>query len=320
MHQPDLATRLTDQGADPRQVGAAKNAALAEVSLLLAVFFVGMDVVSVKYALEGFPPLVFMPIRYVLAGLLLLAFLRLLGRNAGGGLGRGDLLALAGLGLVGIAINYVGYTVGLSLTTGSNAALIIATAPVWGLLLGIVLGLERGSWMGALGLGLAIAGVALVVGGGLGSAGASVGGDLLVCVSAFSWGAYTVLSLPVLRRLDPLVVGAWTMLLGGLAALPLAFTGFPDLSEPISSVEWGSVEKVAWAAAAYSTVLCSSFAIAAYQANVARRGANRVLVYLYLQTLVGLLASVVLLGEGLGAAKVAGAGIILLGVYLARRA
>jgi drug/metabolite transporter (DMT)-like permease len=251
---------------------------------------------------------------------LLLASLRLFGWNAGAGLGRGDLLALAGLGLVGIAINYVGYTVGLSLTSGSNAALIIATAPVWGLLLGVVLGLERGSWMGALGLGLAIAGVALVVGEGLGSEEASVGGDLLVCVSAFSWGAYTVLSLPVVRRLDPLVVGAWTMLLGGLAALPLAFTGFPYLSGSLSSVEWGSVGAAAWAAAAYSTVLCSSFAIAAYQANVARRGANRVLIYLYLQTLVGLLASVVLLGEGLGTAKVAGAAVILLGVYLARRA
>jgi len=115
-------------------------------------------------------------------------------------------------------------------------------------------------------------------------------------------------------------VGAWTMLLGGLAALPLAFTGFPGLSASISSVQWGSVGTPAWAAAAYSTVLCSSFAIAAYQANVARRGANRVLVYLYLQTLVGLLASVALLGEGLGAAKVAGAAVILLGVYLARRA
>jgi drug/metabolite transporter (DMT)-like permease len=318
MHATDPATRLTDLGAPPRP--GAKNAALAEVSLLLAVFFVGMDVVSVKYALEGFPPLVFMPVRYVLAGLLLLASLRLFGWNAGAGLGRGDLLALAGLGLVGIAINYVGYTVGLSLTSGSNAALIIATAPVWGLLLGVVLGLERGSWMGALGLGLAIAGVALVVGEGLGSEEASVGGDLLVCVSAFSWGAYTVLSLPVVRRLDPLVVGAWTMLLGGLAALPLAFTGFPYLSGSLSSVEWGSVGAAAWAAAAYSTVLCSSFAIAAYQANVARRGANRVLIYLYLQTLVGLLASVVLLGEGLGTAKVAGATVILLGVYLARRA
>ncbi len=311
---------MKDQVAGPTRADAKGNPLLAEISLLLAVFFVGMDVVSVKYALEDLPPLVFMPIRYVLAGLLLLAFLRLFGWNADVGLGRGDLPAIGGLGLVGIAINYVGYTVGLSLTSGPNAALIIATAPVWGLLLGVVLGLERGSWMGALGLGLAIAGVGLVVGGGLGSSGASVGGDLLVCVSALSWGAYTVLSLPVLRRLDPLIVGAWTMLLGGLAALPLALTGFPGLSEPISSVEWGSVGAAAWASAAYSTVLCSSFAIAAYQANVARRGANKVLVYLYLQTLVGLLASVVLLGEGLGAAKVAGAAVILLGVYLARRA
>ena len=183
-----------------------------------------------------------------------------------------------------------------------------------------MLSLEPGSWTGALGLGLAIAGVALVVGGGLGSEEASLGGDLLVCVSAFSWGAYAVLSLPILRRLDPLVVGGWTMLLGGLAALPLAVTGIPGLSEPISSVEWGSVGAAAWAAAAYSTVLCSSFAIAAWQVNVARLGANKVLVYLYLQTLVGLLASVVLLGEDLGAAKVAGAATIMLGVDLARRA
>ena len=209
---------------------------------------------------------------------------------------------------------------GLSLTSGSNASLIFATAPVWGLLLGVVLGLERGSWRGALGLGLAVAGVALVVSGGLGSAGSSVGGDLLVCASALAWGAYTVLSLPVLRRFDPLVVAGWTMLLGGLAALPLAFTGFPGLSEPVSSVRWGSVGLGSWAAAVYSTVLASGFAIAAWQANVSRLGANRVLVYLYLVTLVGLLFSVLLLGEDLGAEKVAGAAVILLGVYLARRA
>ena len=286
--------------------------------MLLAVFFVGTDVVSVTYALKGFPPLVLMPIRYTLAGLLLLATLRFLGRKVGPA--RPDLLALTGLGLVGVTLNHVGYTLGLSLTTGSNAALVVATAPVWGLLLGVVLGLERGSWRGALGLGLAIAGVALVVGGGLGSAGASVGGDLLVCLSACSWGAYTVLSLPVLRRLDPLVVAGWTLLLGGLAALPLAFTGVPGLSGPLSSVEWDSVGASSWTAAAYSTVLCSSFAIAAWQVNVSRLGANRVLLYLYLLTLVGLAASVVLLGEGLGASKVAGAAVILLGVYLARRA
>lgn len=68
-----------------------------------------------------------------------------------------------------------------------------------------------------------------------------MGGDLLVCLSAFSWGAYAVLSMPVLRRLDPLVVGGWTMLLGGGAVLPLALIGFPGLSEQLSSVDWGAV-------------------------------------------------------------------------------
>ena len=237
--------------------------------MLLAAFFVGTDVVSIKYALEGFPPLVFMPIRYALAGLLLLASLRLLRRKIR--LASRDLAALAGLGLVGVSLNQVGYTVGLSLTSGSNSALIFASAPVWGLLLGAVLGMERPAAGGVLGLALALGGVALVV-GGAGSGGASVGGDLLVCLSAFSWGAYAVLSMPVLRRLDPLVVGGWTMLIGGAAVLPLAFAGYPGLSEPLSSVGWGSVGASSWTAAAYSTVLCSAFAIAAWQVNVSRLG------------------------------------------------
>ena len=159
---------MTGRETGPTRNSAKGSPALAEASLLLAVFFVGTDVVSIKYALlEGFPPLVLMPFRYVLAGLLLLAAIGLLGRK--GAVSPGELPALAGLGLIGVALNQVGYTVGLSLTSGSNASLVFATAPVWGLLLGIVLGLERGSWAGALGLGLAIAGVALVVGGGLGS-------------------------------------------------------------------------------------------------------------------------------------------------------
>jgi drug/metabolite transporter (DMT)-like permease len=300
--------------------GAKQGAKLGEVSLLLAAFFVGTDFVSVKYAIRGLPPLALVPLRYIVAGLLLLGLLRLIGHTGGVGVPLRELPVMVGLGFVGVTLNQVGYTVGLSLTSGSNGALIFATAPVWGLLLGIVLRLERGTWLGVLGLGMAVGGVALVVGDGLGSPEASVGGDLLVCVSAFSWGAYTVLSLPVLGRFDPLVVAGWTILLGGTAALPFAFTGFPGLSEPVTSVDWSSVGIESWVAAVYSTVLASAFAIAAWQANVSRLGANRVLVYMYLVTIFGLASSVLLLGEGLSLEKLAGAAVILLGVYLARRA
>jgi drug/metabolite transporter (DMT)-like permease len=291
---------------------------VAEVSLFFAAVFVGMDFVAVKYALEGIPPLVLVPIRYVLAGLMLLGLLRFSGRKMG--IGRRDLPTMFGLGLVGVALNQVGYTAGLGLTSGSNGALIFATAPIWGLLLGVALRLERASWQNTLGLGLAVTGVALVVGGGLGSPEASIAGDLLVCLSALSWGAYAVLSLPILRRHDPLLVAGWTMLLGGAAVVPFGLTGLPGLSDPLGSVDWGSVGPVSWAAVIYSTLFASGFAIAAWQANVSRIGANKVLVYMYVVTLVGLAASVALLGEGLGRGKLAGAGVILLGVYLARRA
>jgi drug/metabolite transporter (DMT)-like permease len=308
--------RTTDQARN----GTKKRGTLGEFFLLLAAFFVGTDFVSVKYALQGLPPLVLVPLRYVVAGFAILVLLRLFGNGTGIGLTPRNLAVMVGLGFVGVTLNQVGYTVGLSLTSGSHGALIFATAPIWGLLLGIALGLERGTWRGAAGLGLAVAGVALVVGDGLGSPEASVGGDLLVCLSALSWGAYTILSLPVLARLDPLLVAGWTMLLGGLAALPLALTGFPGLSEPLSSVQWNAVSVGSWAAVFYSTVLASAFAIAAWQANVSLLGANRVLVYMYLVTLFGLTFSVLLLGEELSAEKVAGALVILGGVYLARRA
>ena len=52
--------------------------------------------------------------------------------------------------------------------------------------------------------------------------------------------------------------------------------------------------------------------------GVRRVGANRVLVYQYLVTLIGVSAGILLLGEGFGPEKILGAVILLAGVYLAR--
>jgi drug/metabolite transporter (DMT)-like permease len=121
-----------------------------------------------------------------------------------------------------------------------------------------------------------------------------------------------VLSLPLLRRHPPLVVAAYTMLFGGIAASPFAVPGFV-------TAEWGEVSRGAWEAVAYSTLLVAAFGFYAWQRGVSRVGANRVLVYQYLITLVGVTSGVVLLGEVLTANKVLGGAVILAGVYLARR-
>lgn len=258
---------------------------------------------------EAVPPLLFAAVRFTTVGLLLWLLLRLLEPEARV---RGrDLLPVASLGLVGITLNQSAFTVGVSLTTAANTALVYSTAPIWGMLLGAFLGLERPRLLGILGVALAFGGVGLVVYGGLGAPGASLTGDLLVLAAAAFWGSYTVLSIPLLRRHPPLAVAAYSILLGGLAMTPFSLF---DLD-----VEPSALTGAVWLAALFSTLGSGAFGFAAWQAGVSRVGANRVLVYQYLVTLVGVSAGLLLLGEGFGPGQILGALVLLFGVYLARR-
>jgi drug/metabolite transporter (DMT)-like permease len=286
------------------------KAALVEASLLLAVLFLGTNPVAVKVAVAEFPPIPFVAMRFTLAGLLLFVLVALLEPREGRP-GRRDLLSLAAVGLVGVGANNIAFTLGVSMTTASETALIYAAVPIWGILLGLALGLERPTRWGILGVCLAFLGVAVVVYGGL-TGNTSLLGNLLVVVATVCWGSYAVLSLPLLRRHSPLVVASYTMLFGGLGALPLALPGFLDAG-------WVEASARTWEALAYSTLLVAAFGFWAWQRGVSQVGANRVLVYQYLITLVGVAAGVLLLGESLTANKVLGGAVILLGVYLARR-
>jgi drug/metabolite transporter (DMT)-like permease len=102
------------------------------------------------------------------------------------------------------------------------------------------------------------------------------------------------------------------MLFGGLAVLPLASLQLPG-------VDWGAVSPGGWGAIAYSALLVAAFGFTFWQRGISRIGANRMLVYQYLITLVGVIAGVVFFGESFGIDKVLGAAILLGGVYLARR-
>ena len=68
-----------------------------------------------------------------------------------------------------MAIGQTAFTFGVSMTSAANTGLIFATAPIWGLLLGLMLGLERPAWRGIAGVGLSILGVGIVFYEGLGT-------------------------------------------------------------------------------------------------------------------------------------------------------
>ena len=281
-----------------------------EAALLLTVFFFGTNFTAVKIVVESVPPILFAATRFTLAGLLLLFLLRFV--EQGISLRRADFLAVLGLGIVGVTLTQTVFTLGVSLTTAANTALVYSTAPVWGMLLGFALGLERPRLAGILGIGLSLVGVGFIVYGGLEFAGTSLVGDALILAAAVFWGSYTMLSLSLLKRYSPLALAAYAMTLGGLAAFPLAAL------DP-GGFHVGALDGLTWGAAAYSALFSSAFGFAAWGWGISHVGANRVLIYQYLVTLIGVTTGIVLLGEDFGLGQLIGAVVILCGVYLARR-
>jgi drug/metabolite transporter (DMT)-like permease len=290
--------------------GKDMAALLTETSLILAAVFWGTNYAATKFAALSIPPISVVAVRFLAGGLLMYAALRILEPESK--LARKDLLSMAGLGCLGVAIGQTTFTFGVSLTSAANTGFIFATAPVWGLLFGFVLGLERPTWRGAAGVGLSILGIGVIFYEGLRLEGASLIGDLLVLLSAMGFGAYTVLSMRVLVRYSPLAVATYPILFGAPLMLLVSIPFFTRL-------EWDGVGMGAWAAVVFSALFATAFAFSAWQTGVSRIGANRVLVYQYLISITGVASGIVFFGEVLGFEKLLGGAVTLLGVYVARR-
>jgi len=290
--------------------GKDRAALLTETSLILAAVFWGTNYAVTKFAALSIPPISVVAVRFLVGGLLMYTALRILEPESK--LAPKDLLPMAGLGCLGVAIGQTTFTFGVSLTSAANTGFIFATAPVWGLLSGFVFGLERPTWRGAAGVGLSILGVGVIFYEGFRLEGASLIGDLLVLLAAMGFGAYTVLSMRVLVRYSPLAVATYPILFGAPLVLLVSVPFFTRL-------EWEGVGMGAWAAVVFSAVFATAFAFSAWQTGVSRIGANRVLVYQYLISLTGVASGIIFFGKMLGFEKLLGGALTLFGVYLARR-
>ena len=162
-----------------------RAAVLTELSLLAAAVFWGSNYAATKYAAGHIPQLPIVAFRFAIGGLLLVVVLRLLEPESR--LERKDLLPMVGLGCLAVTVAQTSFTYGVSLTSTANTGLVFATAPVWGLLLGSVLGLERPTRWGVLRVGLSIVGVVFRE-GPAGAEGASPVGDVLILVAAITVG------------------------------------------------------------------------------------------------------------------------------------
>ena len=262
------------------------------VAAFIAVYIIwGSTYLAIRFADETMPPFVMASVRFVVAGGLLYAWLRLRGtprpklihwRSA---LIIGGLLLAAGNGLVSFAEVQV---------PSSVAAVIIAMVPLW---MALIDWLRPGGVRPSLGvmLGLAVgfAGVALLVTQGNDAGGVlTIFGVGTLLVASISWATGSLYARGAPLPKSPLMGTATEMLAGGAILLVVAtITG-----------QWGQlhIEKISAASAiglAFLIIFGSLVAFSAYVWLLRNVSSARVSTYAYVNPAVAVFLGWALAGE-----------------------
>lgn len=279
--------------------------------LLAAAIWGGMYVVS-KWSFAELPPVTMGLARMVLGGVACWLLIRQTGRA---GYQREDRGRFARLGVV-VCGTIVTQFVGTDLATAAEGALLTTTTPAFVVLLAWLLLQEIPTIRTVGGTVLAFAGALIVVAGQTGLrglfAGGTVWGSLLLLTAAAAWALVTVLGKPLVARYGALPAMTYAC----LWSLPF----FPPIllwevsHRPVHLPSLGGLLAILYLGLA-------STALAWYLWYKGLEGlpAGVVAVFFFAQPVVGGILAWLFLGERLGAAFLAGGGVIASGILLAAR-
>jgi drug/metabolite transporter (DMT)-like permease len=279
---------------------------VADVLAIAAVVNWGLSYGLTKLALAEWRPLAFTGTRFVAMALIAAVVLTAQGRLRV--LVGPDWRRFALGGLLGFTLYQLGFIVGLDRTSALSSTLLLATIPLFSLLFLRLGGSERVRLRQWVGVGLAIAGVALVVltkpeGPRISDARL---GDGLSLAAAASFALYGIVTRPLGERYPASTVLAGSLLLGSLPLIPLGLLESP-------SQHWSAVTPWGWAIWLYSVVFPVYLGYTWWTAALTARGVAAIAPYVLLVPLVGGAIAVVWIGEPLTASLALGAALILLG-------
>jgi drug/metabolite transporter (DMT)-like permease len=275
---------------------------VATAALILVTAVWGVTFVQVKDAVELYPLLAFLALRYLIATAALapVAVRRL------GGFGREGLVAgavLGGLVALGIGLQ----TAGLERTTVTSTGFITGLYVLFTPLLGLALfrtAIPRSLWAG---VALALVGLALLSGVPQGSG----RGDLLVLVSAFVQAFQIVMVERYANRFDVFAL-TFVQVAAAAVALGAVSLAFEELTVPRGATVWAALLVTGLFAVAFAYVV---------QVWAQRRvSATRIAIVFSLETVFAGLFGYLLAGDRIGALGFAGCAAIFAGIVIAEPA
>jgi drug/metabolite transporter (DMT)-like permease len=312
-----LPARLVNIGGRPVLVPKANSTQKLRLdSLKLALAFAAIYVIwgstylAIRYAVETIPPLVTAGIRHTVAGGILLAWAYARGYRAKrehwiAGAIVGAFFFLVGHGTLHWAEQHV---------ASGLAALLIATEPMFILVLAWASRQQKISRASALGLALGVVGVAILTGMEVSAKDASLLGMIAVLIGSAAWAAGVVISPKVKLPSDALARTAVPLVCG--AVMLLASAG---ITGEFHGLHWSAISLRSILGLGYLIVFGSIVAFTSYTWLLQRCAPALVATHTYANPVVAVLLGWLLAGEALTLRVVVASIAILGAIVLIRR-
>lgn len=213
-------------------------------------------------------------------------------------------------GALSMGIYMILFLEALVRTSAPEGAIVIATAPLFTALFAVLAKQEAPSVHVLVGALVAFAGVVLVVFGGSELRLDHLIGNLLMLISAVAWALSAVVSRPLVKERNAIVVLTQSMPAALVVLIPYAI--MDTLATPWLALSWES-----YLAFGHFTILAGALGFAGFFYGVQRIGASGSMYYQFGVAPVATLFAWLFLGDTLHPVQILGMGVVLTGVVLA---
>jgi drug/metabolite transporter (DMT)-like permease len=288
---------------------------LAYAGLVLTPLFWAGNAVVAKGVVDQIPPMSMSFWRWIIALAILLPF-GLPGVLRHKAIIRQHWLSILALATFSVgAFNSLLYLAAMT-TSAINIALINATIPIMVALLAWLLLGDRTRPLQALGIALAIVGIATVVARGelaVLTGLQAQAGDLVMVLAVASWGLFSVLLRRQAVPLPPLTFLTVQIATGAMVIFPFYLTDLLFISGGFE------VNRATAVPMMYFAIFPGILAYGFWNHGVHRIGPSKAAIFMYLTPVFASVLAGVFLGERLGTSHLIGGALILAGLVLATR-
>lgn len=226
-----------------------------------------------------------------------------------------DIVRLAGAGLLALVFNQCSFTIGLSITSPSNASIMATSTPIFAMILSFLILHEPITVRKAGGVALGCIGACIIILTSASSGDSRVGniwGDLL-CVSAqLSFALYLSLFKPLISKYSLITVNKWMFTWGTVLIWPFSVGHVMD-------IDFASVPASAWWETAYVVVFGTYLGYICMTVGQKILRPTVVSVYNYVQPVVAVSVSLMLGLAVFKCVQALAAALVFVGVWLVIR-